>query len=93
MPTTMRIVSIRNASVSAMSEKQDEGRGAGRPTMAELNCLSRILRKAKHRNVADALLKGFMWACWPEWYERNKWEFYNAIEEWSRKKEQADDQR
>jgi hypothetical protein len=43
------------------------------PTMGELNCLWRILRKATHRNVADALLKGFMWACWPEWYDRNKW--------------------
>jgi len=37
-----------------------------RPTMTELDCLSRILRKATHRNVADALLKGFMCACWPE---------------------------
>jgi hypothetical protein len=39
------------------------------PTMHELDVLARILRKATHRNVADALLKGFMWACWPEWYE------------------------
>jgi hypothetical protein len=46
--------------------------------MGELNCLWRILRKARHRVVADALLKGFMWACWPEWYERNKWEFYQV---------------
>lgn len=49
-----------------------------RPTMGELNCLSRILRKAVHRSVADALLKGFMWACWPEWYEKNKWEYYET---------------
>ena len=49
------------------------------PTMGELNCLSRILRKATHRNVADALLKGFMWAIWPEWYERNKWECYKEL--------------
>ena len=49
-----------------------------RPTMGELNSLARILRKAKHRSVADAFLKAFMWACWPEWYERNKWEFYKS---------------
>jgi hypothetical protein len=53
----------------------------GAPTMGELNALSRILRKAKHRNVADALLKGFMWACSPEWYERNKWECYKELSE------------
>ena len=46
------------------------------PTLGELNCLSRILHKARHRNVADAFLKAFMWACWPEWYERNKGECY-----------------
>ncbi len=48
------------------------------PTMHELDVLARILRKATHRNVADALLKGFMWACWPEWYERNKWLYYES---------------
>lgn len=50
-----------------------------RPTMGELNCLWRILHKATHRNVADAMLKGLMWACWPEWYDRNKWECYKAL--------------
>jgi len=49
-----------------------------RPTMRELDCLSRILNKATHRKVADALMKGFLWACWPEWYERNKWEYYES---------------
>jgi hypothetical protein len=48
------------------------------PSMSELNCLSRILRKATHRTVADAFLKAFMWACWPEWYEHNKWELYES---------------
>jgi len=45
------------------------------PTLAELDCLSRILRKATHKNVADATLKGFLWACWPVWYEHYKKEF------------------
>jgi hypothetical protein len=46
--------------------------------MGELNCLARILRKATHRNVADAFLKAFLYAVWPKWYERNKWEFYRT---------------
>lgn len=39
------------------------------PTMTEINALRAILAKAKHRSVADAMLKGFLWAVWPEWYE------------------------
>ena len=49
-----------------------------RPSIGELNSLAKILKKAVHRTVADAFLKGFMWACWPEWYERSKWEFYES---------------
>lgn len=49
-----------------------------RPTLTELNCLSGILRKAAHPAVADAFLKGFMFAVWPEWYERNKWELLDS---------------
>jgi len=48
------------------------------PTIGELNCLSRILHKAIHRRAADSFLKAFMWAVWPEWYDRNKWEFYKS---------------
>lgn len=50
-------------------------RNTSRPSMEEIDCLSRILRKARHRNVADAVLKGFMWACWPDWYKEASDEF------------------
>lgn len=39
------------------------------PTLTELRVLRGILGKSQHRNVADAMLKGFMWAAWPEWYD------------------------
>lgn len=62
-----------------MSEPSADPRQYSCPTMAELTALSRILRKATHHNVADAMVKGFLWACWPEWYERNKWECYKEL--------------
>lgn len=42
------------------------------PTMTELRVLRGILRKAQHPSVAEGMLKGFMWAVWPEWYDRWK---------------------
>lgn len=41
----------------------------GGPTMAEINMLRTILAKAEHPGVADSMLKGFLWAVWPEWYD------------------------
>ena len=39
------------------------------PSNSELKLLGAMLDKSAHPNVAEHLLKGFLWAVWPEWYE------------------------
>lgn len=52
-----------------MSEKLAEGYVGPGPTLDELDCLQRILHRAKHRQVADRMLAAFLWSTWPEWYD------------------------
>lgn len=41
------------------------------PSAKLLKALAIALKEARYPNVAGHLLAGFLWAVYPEWYERN----------------------
>jgi hypothetical protein len=62
---------VRGAAELKQKLWYEAGEGEKAPRAGLLEELAKALGEAEHKNVAGHLLAGWLWAVYPEWFERH----------------------